>query len=209
MTGHIARRSVLGSLPLLLSACGLSERPFVERRQWPLAVVRPIIRPGRSGGIVLEVRALRAAPDISQRGLLTLQVDGSIRSNFYEEWSVLPALAVEASLRQWLEQSGRFAAVSAAGDRLAPDIMLDGELTALWTDLGQGVARATIAFSVLDLRPVTRRVLLQTSVTAVVPLSGPDAPASVLAQRAAVAAVCTQIEDRFDEAPLARLLGAR
>ena len=87
--------------------------------------------------------------------------------------------------------------------------MLDGELTALWTDLGQGVARATIAFSVLDLRPLNKRVLLQTSVTAIEPLTGPDAPASVLAQRAAIAAVCAQIEARFDEAPLARLLTAK
>ena len=209
MTGPTTRRSVLASLSLLLSGCGLSERPFVERRQWPLAVVRPIIRPGRPSGIVLELRTLRAAPDLSQRGLLTLQVDGSIRSNFYEDWSVPPALAVEASLRQWLGQSGRFVAVGAAGDRLVADIMLDGELTALWTDLGQGVARATIAFSVLDLRPVNKRVLLQTSVTAIEPLTGPDAPASVLAQRAAIAAVCAQIEGRFDEAPLARLLTAK
>ena len=206
MTSPNTRRSLLGTLSLLLSGCGLSERPFIERRQWPLAVVRPSIRPGLPGGIVLEVRALRAAPDLDRRGLLDLPADGSIRVNFYEEWSGPPAQAVEASLRQWLAQSGRFAAVVAPGDRLSADIVLDAELTALWADLVHGVARATVAFTLLDLRPPTKRLLLQTSVTATEPLSGPDAPASVLAQRAAVAAVCAQIEGRFDDAPLARRL---
>ena len=44
------RRALL--LPLLLTACGLSERPYAERRQGPLLVQRPITIPARAGAPV-------------------------------------------------------------------------------------------------------------------------------------------------------------
>ena len=85
------RRALL--LPLLLAGCGLSERPYAERRQWPLIAPRPTALPPRPGGKVLEVRGFRAGPGLEARGLQSLDADGSIRTGFYEEWAVPPAQA--------------------------------------------------------------------------------------------------------------------
>ena len=188
------RRTLLWGLPALLAGCGLAERPFAERRQWPLLLQRPNILPPAPNGLVLEVRELRAGPGLEARGLQSLQPDGSIRVGFYEEWSVAPAQALEDSLRHWLAQSGRFAAVAEPGSRLAADLAFDGTLTAFWTDPANGTARATIAFTLIDLRPATRHVLVQTTKTASVPLPGADAAASAHALRDAAAEVFAQVE---------------
>src|SRR5450759_2112909 len=104
------RRGVI-LLPALLAACGLAERPYAERRQWPLLLRRPQSLPPRPGGPVLEVRTLRAGPGLEARGLQSLEPDGSIRTAFYEEWAVPPAQGAEDALRLWLADCGRFAAV--------------------------------------------------------------------------------------------------
>ncbi len=190
----IRRRGVMLGLIAGLGGCALSERPFAERRQWPLQVVRPIGVPARRGRPVLELRDLLAGPGLEARGLQTLQADGSIRVAYYEEWAVPPAQALEDGLRQWLAQSGLFAAVTGAGSRLAADLAFDGTLTAFWADPAHGLASATIAFTLIDLRPATRRVVVQSSQTASVPLLGADATNVAQALRAAAAAVFRQIE---------------
>ena len=160
----IRRRGVMLGLIAGLGGCALSERPFAERRQWPLQVVRPIGVPARRGRPVLELRDLLAGPGL------------------------------EDGLRQWLAQSGLFAAVTGAGSRLAADLAFDGTLTAFWADPAHGLASATIAFTLIDLRPATRRVVVQSSQTASVPLLGADATNVAQALRAAAAAVFRQIE---------------
>ncbi len=177
-----------------LSGCGLSERPYAERRQWPLLVRRPQSLPPRAGGPVLLVRALRAGPGMEARGLQSLRADGSIKTEYYEEWAVPPAEAVEDGLRRWLSESGLFSAVLAPGSRLAADLVLEGVLDALWTEPARGDAYAAVGATVLEQSGGTPKVRLQQTVSARSPLAETSPSANAAAMRAALAEVFARIE---------------
>ena len=187
------RRLALASL-LALAGCGLSQRPYLERRQWPLIVRRPTTLPPRRRGRVLLVRTIRASPGLEARGLQTLEPDGSIHADFYEEWAVPPAQGVEDSLRRWLADSGLFAAVIAPGSQLSSDLVLEGELTAFWADLRARTARASLSIVLLDQRPNPVRVLLQRTFTGMVPLPSTEPSAIAAALKTALADVLRQVE---------------
>lgn len=189
----IARRALAG-LPLLLAACGLSERPYAERRQWPLTVPRPTSLPPRRDGRVLEVRSLREGPGLVTRGLQTLQPDGSLQTAFYEEWAVPPAQGVEEALRAWLLASGKFAAVVAPGSRVAADLVLEGELTALLAVPAEGVGRTAMSVVLLDARASAARVVMQRRIEADARLDGTTPADAVRAQLTALAEAFGEIE---------------
>ena len=128
------------------------------------------------------------------RGLQWLQRDGSLHVDFYEQWAVPPAQAVEDDLRQWLADAGLFRAVLAPGSRLNADLVLEGELDVFSADLATGVARAALALVLLDQRPNPTKVLLQKTESAEVKLTGTDPPAMVEALKAALVAVLGQSE---------------
>jgi cholesterol transport system auxiliary component len=212
--GAMNRRSLLGLLlaaPALLSGCGLSERPYAERRQWPLAVRRPTSQPPRRGGRVLLVRSLRAGPGMDARGLQSLRADGSIRSEFYEEWAVPPNEAVEDALRRWLADSGRFAAVIGPGSRLASDITLEGELTALWTVAATSTAYAALGITAIEQPSGTPRIRLQQTFTAQAPLANATQGTAVQGMDAALAEIFGNIEQALvrGEAPTDAAPGRR
>jgi ABC-type uncharacterized transport system auxiliary subunit len=188
------RRPLLLGLPLALAGCGLDVRPYAEQRQWPLQVPRPVALPPRAGGKVLEVRDLRAGPGLDSVGLQAVRADGSIETSFYEQWAVPPAQGVEDALRLWLAQCGQFAAVVAPGTRAIPDLSLNGELTALWTDEAGHRARAAVAVTVVDVHSPARGILLQQTFSATAPVTVTMPPAAVQAQLAALADVFAQIE---------------
>lgn len=192
------RRMILaGAIGAALSAgaCSvLPSRPYLERRDWPLMVTRPQAVPPPRRAPVLLVRILQAAPGLEPRGLRVVQPDGSVRTEFYEEWVVPPAAAVDDDLRRWLAASGLFAAVLAPGSRMPADLVLEGELTVLHADLGGKTADAALALVLIDLHPTPARVLLQRTVRASVKLDGTDPPALVRAQVEAVTAVLGQTE---------------
>jgi cholesterol transport system auxiliary component len=187
------RRATLAAF-LALAGCGLSERPHIDKRIWPLAVRRPAAAPPARRGRVLLVRAVRAAPGLETRGVQSLQPDGSMRVDFYEEWAVPPADAMEADLRQWLADSGLFQAVLAPGSRLSPDLIAEPELLAFWADLPSGCARCALSIVLLDQRQASTGVLMQRTFAAAVPLTATDAPAIVESLRAALTDVLRQIE---------------
>jgi cholesterol transport system auxiliary component len=182
------------ALPLLLAGCGLAERPYVERREWPLMLRRPDALPPRRGGPVLEVRTLDAGPGLESRGLKSLTADGSLRTSFYEEWAVPPAQAIEDSLRLWLAASGKFGAVVAPDSRMQADLALEGELTALWAEPGQNRAQAAMAVTLIDQRGTTPRILLQRTFRGEAKLGSDTPPDAVGAQLAALTEVFRQIE---------------
>lgn len=201
------RRWLLGGMAgtALATALGgggcsvLPSQPYLERRDWPLVVRRPLALPRRPGGRVLLVRAVQAGPGLEMRGLQTLQPDGSVRTAFYEQWAVPPAEAIDDDLRRWLADSGVFAAVLGPGSRMTADFVLDGELVLLHADLGTGMARAALALVLIDQRPsatqiMPGRIRLERTEAADVKLDGTDPPALVRAQLAAVAAVLRRTE---------------
>ncbi len=190
------RRWLLGGMAGLGGCSVLPSRPYLEKREWPLDVRRPASLPPNPQGKVLLVRTLRAAPGLEARGLQVLQADGSVRTDFYEEWSVPPADAVEDVLRRWLAASGLFSAVLAPGSRLRADVALEGELLALLARPADRVSRVSLGLVLLDLRPSPVRVLTQAELTATAPMGGPDAPAVARAGQAALASLMTLVEAR-------------
>jgi len=188
----LRRRGFLAALrlgPVVMAAgCSvLPAAPYTQRRDWPILVPRPDPLPPRAGGPVLLVRTVTAAPGIDRRGLLTLQPDGSMRVDFYEQWAVMPADGVEEALRQWLAGSGLYSAVIEAGSRLSPDLVLEATLTQFWAAPGAGKADVALALVLLDQRRGGSRVRLQRTVTGQAPLTGSDAPAEAHAVLAALA----------------------
>lgn len=158
---------------LALGGCGLSERPYLERTQYPLLVHRPQSVPPRAGRRVLLVRTVQAAPGLNARGLQTLQPDGTMQVDFYNEWLVPPAEAVEAGLREWLAASGLFTAVIGPGSRIAADVVLESELNAFWVDAAAGLARVDLGVVTIDQRGGGKNVTLQRQISAQAPVSGP------------------------------------
>jgi cholesterol transport system auxiliary component len=178
-----------------LAGCSLlPQAPYVQQRAWPLDVDRPSVTPRKSHGRVLLVRSVRAAPGLEDRGLQWLQRDGSVHIDYYEQWAVPPAQAVENDLRQWLSDSGLFAAVVASGSRLNADYVLEGELDTFIADPNAGVVHVALAIVLLDQRRGSTKVLLQRTEGADVKLTASDPPAIAEAMRAAMVEVLRRTE---------------
>ena len=178
-----------------LAGCSLlPQAPYVQQRAWPLDVDRPSAAPRKAHGRVLLVRTVRAAPGLEDRGLQWLQRDGSVHIDYYEQWAVPPAQAVENDLRQWLSDSGLFAAVVAPGSRLNADYVLEGELDTFIADPNAGLVHVALALVLLDQRGGSTKVLLQRTESADVKLSASDPPAIAEAMRAAIAEVLRRTE---------------
>ena len=89
---------------------------------------------------------------------------------------------------------GFLAAVLAPGSRLSADLVLEGELTALWFDQRRDLVRVAIAILLLAPKAAQRRILLQRSFTAEVKPVSAGAAAIVAATRQALANVFSAIE---------------
>lgn len=197
------RRAFLLGLPLALGGCASAlERPYVARQDWALNVPLPPAAPPNPHGKVLLVRSMAAAPELADRGLKTLSADGTMHTDFYERWAAAPAEGVGASLRQFLAQSGLFAAVLAPGSLATADLTLEPDLLQLWAEPGAGHAVASISIVLLATRALTPRVLAQTTASAGAPLARPGVAAEVDAQLAALAEVFRKIAGAI--APFAR-----
>lgn len=185
---------MLAGVTALTSCSLLPETPYLQRRDWPLDVRRPSVARPRPRGRVLLVRSVRAGPGLEARGLQWLQADGSVHVDFYEQWAVPPAQAVEDDLRQWLADAGLFAAVVAPGSRLNADFVLEGELDTFIADLNAGVGRVALALVLLDQRQGSAKVLLQRTETADARLANNEPPAIAEAMKAAIADVLQRTE---------------
>jgi ABC-type uncharacterized transport system auxiliary subunit len=180
---------------LALSGCSLvPQAPYVQRRDWPLDVRRPATAAARRRNRVLLVRNVRAAPGLDDRGMQWLQPDGSVHVDFYEQWAVPPAQAMEDDLRRWLADARLFSAVVAQGSRMNADYVLEGELNTFVADPGAGVARVALALVLLDQRQGSAKVLMQRTESAETRLAGGDPPAIAEAMKAAAAEVLRQSE---------------
>ncbi len=190
----IARRLALAGTLSLAGCSLLPSQPYQERRDWPLVVRRPVALPPRRNGRILLVRTVRAAPELETRGLQWLRQDGSVHVDYYEQWAVPPAQAVDDDLRQWLAASGIYSAVLAPGSRLSADLVLEGELNMFMIDLPAAMARAELTIVLLDQRPNAAKVKLQQTFKADVKLAGTDVPQFVAALRSALRNVLQEIE---------------
>jgi cholesterol transport system auxiliary component len=188
------RRRLLAGAAALGGCSVLPQAPYVQRRDWPLDVRREASLPPRPRGRVLLVRTIRAAPGLEARGLQWLQQDGSVHIDFYEQWAVPPAQAVEDDLRRWLADAGLFSAVVAPGSRLNADFILEGELDSFVADISANSARVAVALVLLDQRLTPTKVLLQKTESAETRLTGTEPPAIAAGLKAALVEVLRSAE---------------
>lgn len=187
------RRGLLGGV-LAVAGCGLSERSYEQKRDWPLVARRPQALAPNPRGPVLLVRAMQAGPGLETRGLRSLRQDGSVRSDFYETWAVPPAHGVEAALREWLAGSGRYAAVLTPGSRMTADYVLESTLTDFIADPARGTARAAMTLVVLADRGGATSLRAQYALAAEAKMVRDDAPAIVQGQLSALATLLADTE---------------
>jgi cholesterol transport system auxiliary component len=190
-------RRLLLTAPLVLTACAslLPAQNYVPRTDWPLDLAPPPATGALGGQAVLMIRPLDAAPGLDARGLQSLGADGRLKVDYYNLWAVAPNDAMTEALLEWSAASGRFAAVVSPGSRLAPGLIVEGELTELLADMGQGQARAGMTLVVIRAEGAltdTAVPLAQVRLQASVPLSGNDPESLVAAQKAALAALLAQ-----------------
>ena len=189
------RRWLLVGSVLSVAGCSvLPQQEYRQRRDWSLAPSRGSVVKPRANAKSLLVRTVSAAPGLEARGVQWLLKDGSVNTDYWEQWIVPPALSVEESLRRWLSDSGVFAAVVAPGSRAVTDLVLEAELTALIADPNKGTAKASLSIVVLEPKGDKTKVWLQKTETAEVPLSGSAATEIVAALRDAVAKLLAVVE---------------
>ncbi|RVT97635.1 hypothetical protein EOD42_07380 [Rhodovarius crocodyli] len=187
------RRAMLLALGVLPGCSVLPERPYVETRHFPLEPRRPAGAPAAAGGRVLLLRAVRPGAGMDGRSLRSVRADGTLALAPYAEWAAPPAEAVESALRQWLQASGLFSAVTATGSRLPSDLVLEVELTALESRPDRAVA-AFSALLVEDGGLVSSRLRGQFALRGEAPMRGEGDAAAAAAMTAALAAAFTALE---------------
>ena len=188
-------RRMLLSGGLVLGGCSvLPSQTYQQRRDWPLSLARAKALPARRGGRVLLIRTVAAAPGLDARGVQWLLKDGSLNVDYYEQWAVPPAQAIEEGLRRGLTDAGLFAAVVAPGSRIAPDLVLEAELITMQADLGVGAAKVSLALVLAEPKGDLTRIRLRRTETAVSPLTGTDPAAIVTALRESASTVLRQTE---------------
>lgn len=188
------RRGLLAGAAALTGCSVLPQQPYTQKRDWPLLARRPVALPPPTGGKVLLVRSIQAAPGLRVRGLQWKLPDGSLHIDYYEQWAVPPAQAVEDALRLWLADAGLFAAVVGPGTLAPANMTLEGELTEFQGDPEFGIARAALALVLLDNRPQSVRVLLQKTESATAPLTSQQPSAVVQGLQAALVGMLGQAE---------------
>jgi len=190
------RRVLLGGAAASLAGCSvLPERPYQERREWPLEVRRPTTGVPGPHAPVLLLRALRAGPGLDTRGLRTRLADGAERIDNWEEWAVPPPQGVEECMRQWLAASGLFSAVVMPGSQVTAEFVLEGELVAFVGDQPAGVSRVGLSLVLLRATGTGRFLpVLQRSLAGQAPLTGTGGPALAASMQAALASLLTSVE---------------
>lgn len=192
------RRILLLAAPLGLTGCGslLPKQPYTPRTIWPLQPPPPATtRAANPTGPILLVRAINPAPGLEQRGLQSLDKNGSLSVDYYNLWAVTPAAAVTQGVISWAEASGDFSAVITPGSRLTPNLIVEGELSELLFD--QATNQAQARMTLLIIKPAAAiagfaQPLAQAKLNASAPAQGQGPAAQAQAQVEAVAGLLTQ-----------------
>lgn len=158
------RRAFLLAGPALAAGCANPlSRPFPDKTMYVLDVRRPQRLPPNPRGRVLVVRSVAAGPGAEQRGIVTRFPGGQQRADFWNEFFAPPPALVQDALRQWLADSGLFAAVVDQGTRATPALALEPALVAMFADAAATppVARVQMQSLILSLDRTPPRVLAQ------------------------------------------------
>jgi cholesterol transport system auxiliary component len=183
------KRRIVLAAPVILAGCAsiLPKQKYIARTSWPLDPQPTQNMAANEAGKVVLLRSLDAGPGMSDQAIRTLNPDGSLTASYYNQWAVAPADAASEVLATWLTASGEFSAVISPGSRLAADLIVEGELTELVSDLSRNQARAVLTLVVIQNTHGNTRPLAQQRIIGTAALSGTGYGAQVSAQSAALA----------------------
>lgn len=141
------------ALCLLASGCAGLNKPALEKHYYDITPARPeALAPAVSPSFgALKVRRLSVSPMHSGREMVYRTSENGYSSDFYNGFFVAPADMLSQGLRRWLGESGLFAHVVAPSSLVAGELVLEGNLVALYGDYsGAPEAVATMEFLLLD-----------------------------------------------------------
>lgn len=196
------KAAALAILCLLAASCVKLERQAPEKHLWALEVERPAVAaavgeaPQAASGHTLLVRRLQVSPRVSGRELVYRTAVSAWTADYYNQFFVAPADMLTQDLRTWLAGAGLYANVVDPGSLAPAQLVLEGNVTALYGDLSARPARAVaeMQFLLLDARGDERRVLLTRAYSRGAPMQGNTPQELVAALRQAVAGIYSDLE---------------
>jgi cholesterol transport system auxiliary component len=118
---------------LTVSGCG-GPKPY-NKHYFVLNVHRKAETVKADNKLILEVRRFTIDSAFDSKGLVYRKGEFEYEADFYNEFLVSPAIMITEKARTWLSQSGLFARVLDKGSYIEPTHTLQGNITALYSDL--------------------------------------------------------------------------
>jgi cholesterol transport system auxiliary component len=116
------------------TSCGCFPRTADDRRYYILDATRQGKPAGVRSDAVLRLRRFEVDAAFSTRQLVYRIEEFRYESDYYNQFLVSPGVMIMTETRDWLEDSGLFARVSATNGRLAAAYTLEGNVRALYAD---------------------------------------------------------------------------
>lgn len=163
---------------LALAACSIG-KPVPQAATY--AVDAPVSAPPATRlPETLRMGNVRVAPAFAGTALVYRLGDVNYTSDFYNAFIAAPGALLGAEMADWLEQAGPFESVAQPGAATPASFVLDAVVTRLYGDFRPGRAPAavmTVQFTLMDLRGVTPKAVLERTIGRRVPLAEatPDA----------------------------------
>ncbi len=142
--------TIVALLLLAATGCGGMSKPAVSKRYYDIGPIRTAEAQAPSSE-VLTVRRLRVSPMNAGREMVYKTSDTGFSSDFYHAYFIPPADMLSQALRRWLHASGLYEHVVETASLVRGDLVLEGNVVALYGDFtAGGQAVAEMQFFLLD-----------------------------------------------------------
>jgi hypothetical protein len=166
----------------ILFGCVNLRRAYPIRTFYVLVAKPDKIHPPAEDGPVVQVQLFRASPGFSSSEFVYRTGESIFESDSYHAFFTLPSDQIRALTSQWIQDSGRARAVLDRSSRLRPTNVIEGNLVALYGDFrDEENPRAVIEieYLVMDIRPITPRIVFSKSYRESIAISESTADALV------------------------------
>ncbi len=142
--------AIIAFFLLAATGCGGMSKPAVTKRYYDIGPIR-MAEAQASNGEVLTVRRLRVSPMNAGREMVYKTSDTGFSSDFYHAYFIPPADMLSQALQRWLHASGLYEHVVETASLVRGDLVLEGNVVALYGDFTEGgFAVAEVQFFLLD-----------------------------------------------------------
>jgi cholesterol transport system auxiliary component len=124
----------LNLIVILLMTFGCGPKPY-NKRYYALGVQHQAKTTKSDNKFILDVRSFTIDSAFESKALVYRKGNFEYESDFYNEFLVSPAIMITEKTRNWLAASGIFERVLDKGNYIEPNHTLEGNITALYSDL--------------------------------------------------------------------------